>query len=276
MYRPYSCLLIILLLNGCAIIDRGSSAQVSPGNAAKMDPYQTEKQALFDQPYVDPLTDYLIEHQGDANRKAVLEQVRQERDQRCQAVAAQYANEPATEQMLTRYNISYGYSCPQQVAAFETRVIRQTDQQKPVTEPASEPAVTTAQENPDSAREQRVSDQSLSDCYLLTTIRNFSAAREACQEPANQGDIRSQANMAVVAYAFEDYASALDWAKKAASGSAEAAFLLGQMYAKGQGVSKNIDRAVYWYKQAAKQGHKEAQAVIDSHLEDAPKATPDP
>jgi hypothetical protein len=264
MYRSWSCVLIILLLNGCANIDGVPSSRVSPESSGQARTYQAEKQALFDQPYVDPLTDYLIEHQGDPDRERVVEQVRQERDQRCLTVATQYADKPATEQMLRRYNISYGYSCPQQVAAFEKRVTRQAAEPAPPSE--LELRTPAASVEIDSARDARVSDQALSDCYLLTTIRNFSAAKEACREPADKGDVRSQANMAVVAYAFEDFANALDWARKAAPGSGEAAFLLGQMYAFGRGVSQNIDKAVYWYKEAVRQGHREAQAAIDSHL----------
>ncbi|MDF0751451.1 hypothetical protein NLU14_14590 [Marinobacter sp. 71-i] len=227
-------------------------------NRSERDPYQREQQALFDQPYIDPLTKYLAEHQGDPARESVLQQVRQERDLRCNAVAGQYASEPATEAVLERYDAGYSYSCPEQVAAFEERVNRQ----------ASEPEAETAKVDP--ANDSGVSDQTLSDCYLLTTIRNYSAARKVCHEPANNGDVRSQANMAMIAHAFEDYTSAREWAEKAAPASGAAAFLLGQMYSTGRGVGQDLDQAVYWYNEAARQGHKEAQAALDRHLEDPP------
>jgi hypothetical protein len=266
MYRQCSCLLIILLLNGCAIIDRASAFRVSPEEPGQAPSYQSEKQVLFDQPYVDPLTDYLIEHQGDPDRELVSQQIRQERDRRCQTVAAQYADEPATEQVLRRYNFNYGYSCPQQVAVFEKRVMQQVAKPEPQSkaepQPEPEPVTEAVPEDVDSASNAQVSNQALSNCYLLTTIRNFSAAREACQKPAEKGDARSQANMALVSYAFEDYETAFDWAEKAAAASGEAAFLLGEMYDDGRGVRQNTDKALYWYKEAVRQGHKEAQTAI--------------
>lgn len=271
MYRPYSCFLIILFLNGCASIDGDRLSEASSdllertGHVMKKivdqperDAYQREQRALFDQPYIDPLTEYLAEHRDDPARESVLRQVRQERDLRCNAVAGQYANEPATAAVLERYDAGYSYSCPEQVAAFEERVNQQ----------ASEPEAETAKVDPPNGK--GVSDQALSDCYLLTTIRNFSAARKACREPADNGDVRSQANMAIIAHAFEDYTSAREWAERAARASGEAAFLLGQMYSTGRGVGKDMDQAVYWYNEAARQGHKEAQAALDRHLEDLP------
>jgi hypothetical protein len=266
MYHPYSCLLIFLLLSGCASVDdeRLSSASelleqtgqvmkkiISPQPPA---PYQREQQALFTQPYIDPLTEYLVEHRDDRSRASVLQQVEQERDVRCEAIAGEYANAPATEAMLRRYEAGYNYSCPDQVAAFAERVERQSS----VPEPA---AVNTAGNS-------GVTEQALSDCYLLTTIRNYSEARKTCQGPADNGDVRSQANMAMISHAFEDYASARVWAEKAAPASDDAAFLLGQMYATGRGVGQDMEQAVYWYTEAAKRGHKQAQAALDRHLED--------
>lgn len=272
MYRPCSCLLIFLL-SGCAGIDGDRLSKASSdflertGQVMKdivtpqsPNPYQQEQQALFDQPYIDPLTEYLAEHRDDLSRDSVRQQVEKERNVRCEAVAAEYATEPATEAVLQRYEAGYTYSCPSQVAAFAERVKRQASMPEPESEPA-------AVDNSDNIG---VSDQALSDCYLLTTIRNYSEARQVCQGPAENGDVRSQANMAIISHAFEDYASALEWAEKAAPGSGEAAFLLGQMYATGRGVGQDLNQSIYWYTEAAKQGHKQAQAELDRHLENIP------
>lgn len=259
MYRSYYCILMVLLLNGCATINSDGLFRLPSASSETPPSFQSEKQALFDQPYIDPLTDYLIEHQGDPDRETLLQQIRQERDQRCAKVAEQYADEPATDAVLASYNLGYGYSCPQQVAAFEQKVERQPARPDP--QPKPEPVVA----DPVAADEKKASDQALSDCYLLTTIRNFSAAREACREPAENGDLRSRENMATVAYAFEDYSDALKWARMAASESSEAAFLLGQMYAAGRGVSQNRDRAVYWYSKASAEGHEEARSVLERY-----------
>ena len=96
--------------------------------------------------------------------------------------------------------------------------------------------------------------QQLNDCYLLTTIRNYSEARAACQAPAQQGDRRAQSNMALISRALGQYAAALDWAQQAAPGSADAAYLLGELYERGQGVEASDQRALSWYLQAAEQG----------------------
>lgn len=279
MYRPYCCLLIVLLLAGCASIEgfrfsespfgRSESAEPSmkeEENRSEADAYEQEQQALLDQPYIDPLTNYLIDHQGDPARATILEQIQQERDRRCAAVARRYADLPPTEAMLERYDAGYAYSCPQQVRVFEERVNRQTVEPEPEAETISTVTAIT--------REKRVSDQARSDCYLLTTIRNYSAARKACRQPAESGDVRSQANMATITYAFEEYTSAREWAEKAASGSGEAAFLLGQMYAHGRGVDQNNNQAVYWFREAARQGHEEAEEALDRQLNDATAVDP--
>ncbi len=277
MYRPYSCLLIFVLLSGCASVDGDRLSEASSDllertgqvmkkivNPGSSNPYQREQQALFDQPYIDPLTEYLAEHRDDPSRASMLQQVERERDVRCEAVAVKYANKPATEVTLQRYEAGYNYSCPDHVAAFSERVERQPPIPEPKPRAEPEPATVVV------ADDNGVSDRALSDCYLLTAIRNYSEARKACQGPADNGDVRSQANMAIIFYAFEDYTSALVWAEKASPTSGEAAFLLGQMYATGHGIGQDMDQAVYWYTEAAKRGHKRAQAALDRHLEDLP------
>jgi hypothetical protein len=280
MYRSFSCCLIILFLNGCAAVNSGRLSEIFAADTADsvesgdQTSFEPERQALFDQPYIDPLTDYLIEYYADADRRSVLQQVRDERDRRCEEVATGFAAEPSTREALQRFNAGYAYSCPEQVAVFEERVNREAARSLPepseLPDPPSAPeTVKTPEPKPQTVSTKIIPDQALSDCYLLTTIRNFSAARQACREPANLGDVRSQANMAVVAHAFEDYEEALKWAQKAASESDEAAFLLGQMYANGRGVSQNKNQAVYWFKEAARKSHKEAKTVLDQYREGA-------
>jgi TPR repeat protein len=222
-------------------------------------PFKRERQALFDQPYIDPLTDYLEAYAGDTERASIVRQVEDERERRCESIAGQYASEPATEAVLERYRAGYSYSCPEQVSAFAERVSRDDPG-----DDIAEPVTDAPGKSPDSPP---TDEQALGDCYLLTSIRNYSAAREACLEPAQAGDTRSQANMALIAHAFEDYASALEWAEKAAPASSEAGYLLGRMYASGQGVEQDMEQAVYWYSKAAGQGNSEAKAALDRHRE---------
>jgi TPR repeat protein len=49
----------------------------------------------------------------------------------------------------------------------------------------------------------------------------------------------------------------------AQQGNVEAQFYLGEMYAKGRGVSKNDAEAVVWYKKSAEQGNANAQNELD-------------
>lgn len=49
------------------------------------------------------------------------------------------------------------------------------------------------------------------------------------------------------------------WRRAATSGSAESAFRIGQMYAKGEGVVRSFPDAAAWYRRAAEAGHTEAK-----------------
>jgi TPR repeat protein len=67
----------------------------------------------------------------------------------------------------------------------------------------------------------------------------------------------------VAAYKQQNYGEAFRWLSKAAEqGNADAQYLVGDMYAKGMGVTRNIDQAVMWLGKAAAQG----QVVAQSHL----------
>ncbi len=276
MYRWCVSVLTIMFLSGCAGIDgerlfkmssqvltRTEDAVEPIVSQPEEEPYQRQRQALFEQPYIDPLTDYLKEHGDDPDRESVLRQVKQERDRRCQVIAEDYAGEPATEQTLARYRAGYNYSCPSEVDAFAERVNQNRQKDQPAT-------IAVTDDNEESPEPETAHEQPLSDCYLLTTIRNYSSAREACREFAENGDPRSQANMAMIAHAFEDYASALEWARTAAPVSGKASYLLGQMYAFGRGVEQNPQQAVYWYDNAANLGHKEARIALDRYREQTP------
>ncbi|MFN2362550.1 MAG: tetratricopeptide repeat protein [Marinobacter sp.] len=272
MYRRWFCVLFIFLFSGCAGINTDRLAETSSDRpertgetTEKIDDrpdsrsFDKELQALFDQPYIDPLTDYLDEYGDDSQRASVIRQVEDERERRCENIAREYASEPTTDEALERYRAGYAYSCPEKVSAFAERVSRNAPED-------DTPATVTDAPGkiPDLSPDEQ---QALGDCYLLTSIRNFSAAREACLEPAQAGDNRSQANMALIAHAFEDYATALEWAGKAAPASSEASYLMGRMYASGHGVEQNMEQAVYWYSKAASQGHREAEAALDRHRE---------
>jgi uncharacterized protein len=64
----------------------------------------------------------------------------------------------------------------------------------------------------------------------------------------------------VDAYYKGDYAAAVRLLRSPADkGNAEAQFLLGDMYSKGDGAPQNLAEAIKWHRKAADQGHPEAQ-----------------
>jgi TonB family protein len=63
----------------------------------------------------------------------------------------------------------------------------------------------------------------------------------------------------ITAYVQGNYELAFrSWTKAAEAGDRLAQFNLGALYARGEGVTKSIDKAVYWYRKAAEQGHAKA------------------
>ena len=62
------------------------------------------------------------------------------------------------------------------------------------------------------------------------------------------------------AYLEQDYETAMrEWAPLASRGNAEAQNMVGYMYRWGQGVAQDFEKARYWYRLAADQGHQSAQ-----------------
>lgn len=255
-------LLLATLLSGCAFIERAVTptygpvdkvGQDAPGNGLSQirETSEQEREALLDQPYIDPLTNYLRKHQNDTTPPSILSDVRRERDARCDAIARDYQTRAATEDNLQNYRAGYDYSCPQDVAAFAERVNTRT----------SEPELAQAAEE-DQTEAAEAQRKALSDCYLLTSIKNFSAASKVCSTPAENGDTRAQASMGMIAYAFEKFDEALVWARHAAPESADASYLLGRLYERGKVVEVDRKKAAYWYQQAVDGGHRDAQGAL--------------
>ena len=67
----------------------------------------------------------------------------------------------------------------------------------------------------------------------------------------------------IAAYDSGDYATALrEWTPLAEQGNADAQFMVGTMYEKGDGVPQDSQIAVKWYSLAAQQGHDPAQTNL--------------
>lgn len=212
---------------------------------------QRELAALFEQPYIDPLTRYLEEHGKDASHTEDLSRVRKERDRRCGAVAMRYRETPATTSTLAKLERGYRYSCPRVVDVFAARVaVIDTSGQA-----AASSAVASVASMP-----VRINTEAAENCYLLFGIKNYREARAACESPAMQGDARSQYNLGIIFATLNDNAAALKWTRLAVDqGLPEAELYLGRMYLYGQGVDRDDRVALRWFRQAGEQGLAEAQ-----------------
>ena len=81
---------------------------------------------------------------------------------------------------------------------------------------------------------------------------------------AEQGDIEAQFNLGAMYYAGQgvskDIKQAAYWfTKSAEQGNADAQMILGRMYGNGQGVPADSKQAIYWLTKSAKQGNTDAQ-----------------
>jgi TPR repeat protein len=94
---------------------------------------------------------------------------------------------------------------------------------------------------------------------------NYELAKKLWEPLAAADDARAQAGLAKLYYSglgvlHKDYAGALYWGEKAArNGEARAQYVLGTMYREGEGVKKDLPRAVGLLQKAADQNHPWAQ-----------------
>ena len=51
--------------------------------------------------------------------------------------------------------------------------------------------------------------------------------------------------------------------KAANLGNGNAQYNLALIYESGNGIEKNIDKAIYWYEKSAKQGHQNSQKQLE-------------
>ena len=100
--------------------------------------------------------------------------------------------------------------------------------------------------------------------FLLTMLIFMCCSKSKYQKAAEQGNAEAQFNLGLCYKRGEgvtkDYAKAVFWYHKAAEqGYAKAQCNLGNSYYNGEGVTKNYAKAVYWYSKAANQGLATAQ-----------------
>ncbi|PCC97453.1 tetratricopeptide repeat protein [Halopseudomonas pelagia] len=220
---------------------------------------QQEIDALFAQPYIDPLTLYIEEHSADDRRAKQLALVAQERDNRCAAIAQTYAGRDATRDNLQRMQRGYLMSCPEDVQDFAARVKQTKPTERPTPSTASAPEAPTPEIEISAAVEEAVSRRQNSNCYLLFTIKNYTQALSACRPIAESGDAKAQQHMASLERARGDFPAAFAWAGRSAGQQhAPGQLILGQLYQAGQGTAENKTKALQLMRQAADQGLTEA------------------
>lgn len=292
MYRLLLIILGAVLVAGCGslktsdFLSRTGDALSKIGQKSNAGGLDHEINPLFEQPYIDPLTEYLQRYAGDPRRAAQLGQVRQERERRCAAVARRYNSDGISETGLALYRRGYSFSCPQDVAAYEARLEAVQQASSPARQSAIEsannakavradgmagsaPKAKNTESNDPSETQKVALSHHLNNCYLLTQIRNFSGALNACRGPAEAGATGAQVKMAQIEKALGNHEAAYRWARQAAPESAEAANLLGEMYANGLGVAQDKAAAANWFRTAAGLGHAGAQSTLDNLASDS-------
>jgi len=108
---------------------------------------------------------------------------------------------------------------------------------------------------------------SSSRCLQLYERSNFESALPACRKEAKNGNSDAQFILGLM-YANgqgvgQNYSEAVRWYQKAAEqGLAIAQYNLGLEYAKGQNFKQDAARAVKWLSEAARQGDADSQYVL--------------
>ncbi len=237
-------LLLVLTLSGCSL------QELMPGQSS-VDSPEKELQALLAQPWIDPLTDYIKQHQGDAARTSVLARLLTERERRCNQVDQRYAQGDKTADALTRYRAGYGYSCPQQVQAFAEQVEQVASVQSPDVQSSGQRGDKSVV-RPSSVDTNGAA--AANECYLLTQIRNHLDAISACQAPAQAGDTRAQRSLAQSLFALQRYEEAHNWLLQAArQGDVQAQLRLAEISLNGPDGHADPALAWAWLLQAGEQ-----------------------
>jgi len=91
---------------------------------------------------------------------------------------------------------------------------------------------------------------------LVTAMAKYQSAADA-------GSAEAQAKLAWIYDQSEENDIAVELYRRSAEQSfADGEFGLGEMYAKGEGVERDDDEALFWFERAANQGHEHAIRVL--------------
>ena len=88
------------------------------------------------------------------------------------------------------------------------------------------------------------------------------------ERAANAGSSAAQAKLGYIYDQSEDNAKAVEWySASAEQGDPDGQFGLGEMYAKGEGIAQDLDKAIELYMYAAVGGHAQALRVLANAYE---------
>lgn len=112
--------------------------------------------------------------------------------------------------------------------------------------------------------------------------RNIEAAKQHVRRAAARGHVHAMKLLAriyeegLLGEAPDAIQAALLYKKVAETGDAEAQFIVGRMYARGEGLPANMASAARWFARSAEAGHPLAQYNFALHLESGAGVNPDP
>lgn len=245
---------MLILLSGC------SALQVDMSDSEDSPP--DEIQALLQQPYIDPLTDYLRENRKDPVHQAYLARIAKLRDQRCGTVAARFEKRDLSVEVLTRFRSGYQYSCPDQVDAFAARLNAAEMPGNPVARSMGTEAANIQPAKPLSSG--LAWNAAANECYLLAGIHNHADAIKACLPPAKEGNLRAQRALANSLLALQQYEKARGWLLQAASQQDSYALIrLAELSLDGHDAMADPALAWAWFSRA---GARARAAALETEL----------
>jgi len=111
----------------------------------------------------------------------------------------------------------------------------------------------------------------LADLYVKgdKVKQDYTKAVELYRSAANGGNAEAQETLADIYYnglygVEQSFVAALKWYKKsAAMGLSVSQYMLGKMYANGEGVKQDGKKAIEWYEAAVKNGNKDAKKALE-------------
>ena len=253
------CVLSLMLLSGCSTFSNVSDAIFSEDETSKTSTGEwldsDDLDTLVTQPYIDPLTRYILRNKDNEQMARQVEVAYTEQQKRCKEAFERIVSSNPDVKEITRFSLGYKFSCPLQVSELQN----QADEEKSM---ALNTSIINAESIYNDLSER--DSQQASECYLLLSIKNYTEAKTACSPLIERGDVLAVEGIAEIAHLEEDYENFILLATPIAMQSASLSFLMGQVYELGQGVPISVESAREWYLVSQQLGHSEAQAALET------------